>query len=391
MSVSGADRWAVDAAVALQAHGWEVEMVVNSHNPAWTLPEVVTGQVKVSVWGGLPLWVTAGRFRGAVALLNQRRLLRKLIRRSDIPDLLVADIVPQILPDMRRGFPDTKVLYYCHFPDRLGVSGDGLYGIYRELLGRKEDQGMLVAHRILANSAYTAAAIRDTFPLLPADRLSIVRPGVHFEADSKATDSGVEKSGRMLLSVARFDPRKGMETAVESFAALRDRLQPDEFASWRLVLAGGYDRRLPEVRALVEELQRRSRALGVGAQVELRFDPSDEELDELWSEAYAFLHSAPAEHFGIVLIEAMARGLPVLAVNQGGPLEIVEDGKTGALRPPQAEEFADVLMEWVLQPELVKSMGRAGRERVQNEFSLHRFAEDFAAQVEVTMASAEPS
>lgn len=391
LSVSGADRWAVDAALALLDREWEVEIAVNSHNPAWTQPEVAEGRVTVTAGGGFPLWCTAGRLRALSSVVNQRILLARIRRCRPGPDLIIGDIVPQVLSTMRRKFPGSAVLYYCHFPDRLGVEkASGPYGWYREAMGRQEDRGMLAAHQVVANSHYTAEAVRRTFPFLTAERLAIVQPGVRLPSSPiSAVDEPASK--RLFLSVARFDPRKGMELAIEAFAGLRSRVGDQAFARCRLVCAGGYDRRLPEVRALLERLRAQAAKAGVADQIDLRLDPSDEELDALWREAFAFVHPAPAEHFGIVLIEAMAHRLPVLAVNQGGPVEIVVEGKTGALRPPDAGAFADVLAQWSQEPALAETLGAAGRERARRAFSMDRFARKFAAQAELALASTSPS
>lgn len=388
LDVSGADRWAVDAAIALQGRGWHAEVAVNFFNPTWTQPEVTSGQVGVTAFGGIPAWCVGGRIRALSALTSQWLLLRRLRRRGPPPDLFVLDILPHAATAIRRWFPGSAVLVYCHYPDRLAVAARGPYGIYRAAIGRQEDRGMMAAHRVLANSRYTADAVQRTFPFLPAERFAIVRPGVPLPPAPVRSDSphNAAPPKRMLLSVARFDPRKGLPLAIEAFAEMRARMEASEFARWRLVLAGGYDRQLPEVRALVEQLNAQASAQGVAAQVELRFDPPHEALEKLWQEAFALVHCAPAEHFGIVLIEAMARGLPVLAVDHAGPLEIVVDGITGALRAPRAGEFAEVLAQWSRAPMHASALGAAGRARAEAEFSIDRFSTQFSAQAELALS-----
>ena len=246
---------------------------------------------------------------------------------------------------------------------------------------------MMAAHRVLANSTYTADAVRRPFPFLPADRLAIVRPGVRPQANGVRRRFSVDADGqqRTFLSVARFDPLKGLPLAIEAFAEFRMRVGAPEFARWRLVLAGGYDRRLPEVHALVEQRRAEASARGVARQVELRFDSSAEALEIFWQEAFALIHCAPAEHFGIVLLEAMTRGLPVLAVDHAGPRETVVDGITGALRAPVAGEFAEVLAQWSRSPALAAALGAAGRARAEGEFSIEHFSAEFSAQAELAL------
>lgn len=387
LDVSGADRWAVDAAIALQDHGWHAEFAVNFFNPAWTQPEITGGRVGVTAFGGVPPWCAGGRLRALSAIASQWLLLRRLRRSGAAPDLLVCDILPHAATTMRRLFPQSAVLFYCHYPDRLAVTARGPYAIYRAAIGRQEDRGVMAAHRVVANSRYTADAVRRTFPFLAADRLAIVRPGVRLPPAPVPGNSPIDAAAkRTLLSVARFDPLKGLPLAVEAFAEFRRRIGATEFARWRLVLAGGYDRGLPEVRALVEKLQAQASALGLAAQVELRFDPPPDALEAIWREAFALVHCAPAEHFGIVLIEAMARGLPVLAVDHAGPRESVVDGVTGALRAPQAREFAEVLAQWSRAPAHAAALGAAGRARAEAEFGMDRFSGEFSAQAEMALS-----
>lgn len=383
LSVSGADRWAVDAALALQQHDWAVEIAVNAYNQDWTFPEAARGDVRVTAFGGLPLWCTFNRLRALSSVVNQWLLLRRLRRRADSPDLIIGDIVPQSLLTVRQLFPEAAALYYCHFPDRLGVpAATGLYGAYREAMGRREDRAMQAAHGLVANSHYTAEAMRRTFPLVDKERVVVVHPGVRRPAAVSPTPASGAGAQRTWLTVARFDPAKGLDLAIEAFARLREELGPDQFKSCRLVLAGGYDRRLPEVHALVRALRTQASRLGVAGQVELVFDPSDEALSRLFQEALALVHPAPAEHFGIVLIEAMAFGLPVLAVSNGGPKEIVVPGKTGELRPAEAGPFAQVMARWIQDPTLASRLGAAGRVHAAAEFSLTKFTAAFAAQAE---------
>src|ERR1700730_12903521 len=72
------------------------------------------------------------------------------------------------------------------------------------------------------------------------------------------------------------------------------------------------------------------------------------------------------EPFGRALIEAMALGVPVIATNVGGPVEILEDGREGDLLPPlQAPAWAKAIRELAESPERGREMGRAGRRRVE--------------------------
>jgi len=89
--------------------------------------------------------------------------------------------------------------------------------------------------------------------------------------------------------------------------------------------------------------------------------------------AGALLHCRPDEPFGMVMAEAMAQGLPVVAPASGGALEIVEDGVTGLLyEPGDAQHAADCLLSLISDREAAAEMGQAGRARVLERFAAAR-------------------
>lgn len=98
----------------------------------------------------------------------------------------------------------------------------------------------------------------------------------------------------------------------------------------------------------------------------------------LLKSAKLLIYTPSNEHFGIVPLEAMLAGVPVLAANTGGPLETVVDGKTGWLCPPDNTRKWTEVMDKVLHKmsdKEIKSIGRAGIERVKKEFSEVKMAE----------------
>lgn len=105
-------------------------------------------------------------------------------------------------------------------------------------------------------------------------------------------------------------------------------------------------------------------ALGDGDAV-LLGQLSGEALADAYAALDVFVHTGPQETFGQTLQEAMASGLPVLAPAAGGPLDIVEDGRTGYLLPPEnGPEITRAVAELVADPGLRARMGEAGRRAV---------------------------
>ncbi|MFN8642707.1 MAG: glycosyltransferase [Candidatus Binatia bacterium] len=132
----------------------------------------------------------------------------------------------------------------------------------------------------------------------------------------------------------------------------------------------------------------RAAALGLADQVEIVRSPDDAALQALLGRARALLYTPVDEHFGLVPIEAMAAGRPVIAADSGGPTETVLEGVTGFLRPPTAAAFADALRLLVEDPALADRLGAAGRARAATRFSLAAFGERLEA---VIRAAASPT
>ncbi|HET8889176.1 MAG TPA: glycosyltransferase family 4 protein, partial [Candidatus Angelobacter sp.] len=98
------------------------------------------------------------------------------------------------------------------------------------------------------------------------------------------------------------------------------------------------------------------------------------------------LPSILPEPFGLVVIEAMASGKPVVATAPGGPSETVVDGETGFLVPPSdASAIAKALEELLADPQKRISMGEAGRRRAREVFSLPRYVAEFEELYEAVL------
>jgi hypothetical protein len=113
-------------------------------------------------------------------------------------------------------------------------------------------------------------------------------------------------------------------------------------------------------------------------------DISDAERATLFQTALCVAYTPDKEHFGIVPLEAMYAGTPVLAVNSGGPTETVVDGITGFLRDPTPESFGDALLELINDLPKATTMGRAGRMHVEQTFGTQRFETEWKVLVEET-------
>jgi phosphatidylinositol alpha-mannosyltransferase len=210
--------------------------------------------------------------------------------------------------------------------------------------------------RRLAVSRAAASFVGSRF----ADGLQIVPNGVDVEPFENAEPASLPP-GRHLLFVNRLDRRKGFSVAVRAFARLASK-HPD----LHLVVAGDGEERdaIWELDAPVRE-----RVVMLGNVPHHLLPPYH---------AAADVFVAPArggESFGIVLVEAMAAGLPVVASAIPGYDEVVRDGVDGLLVPPSRPEALAAAVERVLtDPALAIRLGQAGPARAR-EYSWERVTE----------------
>jgi alpha-1,3/alpha-1,6-mannosyltransferase len=183
---------------------------------------------------------------------------------------------------------------------------------------------------------------------------------------------------RFFLSLNRFEKKKNLELAVEAFALLDEKLR----RSLHLVLAGGFDDRVEENARVYGELERLVSRLGLKESVSLVKNLNQESKLQMLQFCIALVYTPPNEHFGIVPLEAMVLGRPVVASNSGGPTETVADEQTGFLCEDNAASFARAMRLLAENEERAASMGKRAAERVRELFGPAAFKRQLANLVE---------
>lgn len=216
-----------------------------------------------------------------------------------------------------------------------------------------------MAGRIIVNSR----AVARRFTGAAARRVRCVYNGVDLKRFSPRQPraglrqaAGVTGEGPVIVSVGRFVAYKGYDHLLEA-AHLLARDHPA--VEW--VIAGDGELR--------GELDAQCRRLSLGQRV--HFLGWREDLPDLLSLADLFVSPAVGEHFGRVLIEAMAMGKAVVATRSGGVPEIVVDGETGVLvHPADPAALAEAVTGLLADPARRQRLGQAGRLRAETDFSL---------------------
>lgn len=174
-----------------------------------------------------------------------------------------------------------------------------------------------------------------------------------------------------LLYVGRHEVWKRIDLAIKALTKIIKKY-PDV----RLVIRGPFSNHTRSLKALVKRL---------GLEKKVLFSPekgSQRELRDLYFNAAVYVFPSKKEDFGIVIIEAMGAGVPVVAWNSGGPTDIVVDGKTGFLAKPfDLDDFAAKTVTVLQDRELRKKMSLASWKRVKNRFSWNRHIDSLEKEI----------
>ncbi|WP_197320348.1 glycosyltransferase [Saccharomonospora sp. NB11] len=203
---------------------------------------------------------------------------------------------------------------------------------------------------------------------LPRSRMSIVPCGVDLERFSPSGPAEQRRNRYRLVSVGRLVPRKGFDVAI---AALRSLPETE------LIIAGGpQEGRLTED-AEATRLLRLARQLGVADRVHLRGRVARADVPALLRSADVVVCTPWYEPFGIVPLEAMACGVPVVASAVGGLTDTVVDGVTGLHVPPKRPDALAAAVRRLLSDAALRdAYGIAGADRARCRYSWDRIASD---------------
>jgi glycosyltransferase involved in cell wall biosynthesis len=301
----------------LAALGWSVhERAVPG---SWPVPDTAACVELSGVLAGMP--------DGSVVLL----------------DGLIASAVPEVLvPEAAR----LRLVVLVHMP-----LGDGRSTADSDDPGNREREVLSAAAAVVTTSTWTRRELLDDYALR-ADQVHVAEPGVDVAQLAPGTTGGGE-----LLCVAAVTPDKGYDLLIAALAEVAE-------LEWRCVCVGASDLD-PD---FVDRLSALAHAAGIGDRVRFIGARTGADLAAQYAAADVLVLASRAETYGMVVTEALARGLPVIATAVGGLPDALgraaDTGIPGLLVPPDdSAAFAAALGRWLSETDLRKSLRRAAEER----------------------------
>jgi glycosyltransferase involved in cell wall biosynthesis len=253
-------------------------------------------------------------------------------------------------------------------PCVVSVSGDASGadgGAVRRWLFRSFD-------RYLSVSRYIDSAMREAG--VDASRLDLVYPGVDLESfrarltrspEEVRAELGVGRDGFLAVMVGNVREWKGQHVVLDALAALPETLRRRMHVVFAGAVATGDGAYRARLDARVEEA-------GLGEQV--AFLGNRDDVPDLMNAADLVLHaSIKPEPFGLVVVEAMAVGTPVIAANRGGPAEVIAPGSGLTFDPTRPVDLAAALTELIEDPALRARLSAGARQRAE-QFAAGKYA-----------------
>ena len=215
----------------------------------------------------------------------------------------------------------------------------------------RERAVLAAAAAVVTTSAWTRRRLVELYAL-PAHRVHVAEPGV----DAAGLAPGTA-AGDALLCVAAVTPDKGHDVLLDALASATD-------LAWRCDCVGSLDRDP----AFADGVRRATQKKGLGDRVRFPGPRTGPELDRAYAAADLLVLASHAETYGMVVAEALARGVPVIAADVGGVTEALGHGDDGTrpgllVAPGDPGALAGAVRAWLGDAELRERLRRAARER----------------------------
>lgn len=345
--LGGGERLIEELGRRLEEMGHEVAYVTLNFNPDLLYARTSLDRVFFINFKPLKLGFLKAYLWNVLALLSSIRCLKRFN-----PHIFFLSTNHSIGWILKRIF-GRKIVIYVHWPEFLHRRRRGvLRRIYFALIDLLESMSFRVADAVLANSHYTARALKCAVGNIEAD---VAYPGV----DVEEFIPGAKEE--LILTVSRITRAKNLEFVIR-VASIVAKIHP----SAKFIIAGFlHESDKPYFTRLLNLVKE----IGLDKNLSIIPNIPDDELKRLYSKASIVLYPRVGEHFGIALIEGMSAGAVCIAADKGGPQEIIEDGVTGYRLAVIERSWAEKILELLRNPAKLKSMGERARRITVSKFS----------------------
>ena len=369
----GQERTLIDKANYLIDHGHEVMFVTFENDGAVAYPLDYRAQHQdvdchfFTVYR-VPVW------KRLIAALNMKKLFRHRMRQ--IVDDYKPDVIVAAVP-----------LIECFLGDLIQVAGRIPVVIESHLARGHEAIKFGMTERLIYSLFSTDRAISRTRLLIAlTEGDAALWRKVHHNVQiipNPVTNypkslPNVVKDKKRIIAVARFSPQKRFDRLVDAFAKISAK-----YPGWYVEIFGGST---AEGR---ENLMRYISSKGLNDSIHI--NPPTGDIYTEYQRSQFFVLSSDFEGFGLVIVEAMACGIPVVSTDcPYGPSEIIEDGKTGLLAKMDTKDLAEK-MEWMITHEEERiAMGIAARQavaRYRKETIMPRWEQAYLSVININSAN----
>ncbi len=324
-----------------------------------------------SPWGRLN---QLQRWRDLEELTRIGRRIAHEINTGDYDVVFAHPCLYTFIPAFLR-FVQLPTIYYLHEPFGRGFARqvqrpyltktrwretlnrfDPLIALYSRRLENMRLKSIKQTTRLLANSQFTQQQIKMAFNVdAPVCYLGVSREDFRPMPDIRKENA--------VISAGELAPRKGFDFLVESLANLPPEKRPE------LRLACNYES--PSERHYVQEL-----AAQRNVRLRIMFSLNTDQLALEYNKAQLCVYAPVLEPFGLVPLESMACGTPVVAVAEGGVRETVRHGETGILTERDPQQFAEAIASLLDDAEFRAQCGSQGRAYVEQQWQWEHSVRD---------------
>lgn len=361
----GAEKALLEMSLRMQERGHSIEIFTSVYDPKKCFDEF--RKLTVHVCGG------------NVKPYDPRSILQGLKIANSIDsrfDILFAHNYPATLSAwFYKRKKNIKTAWYCHriieslylWREELKrvdlsrrIAGRVLFPIVAPFLRKYERKAVASMDYIFTNSKFTSELIRELYGI----EATVAYLGVNIETFKLGLKGDLIRNKHSLrdspivLTVGGLYPVKQVDLVIRALSLIKQTISNVKL----LVVGGGPE--LPRLKELVNKL-------GLSDSVVFTI-ADDKALPFYYATSDVFVTAALQEPLGLTILEAMACGKPVVALDEGGHRETVVDGKTGYLVRGRVKKLAGTITKLLVDKNQGSKMGRKGRKHVEKNFTWQR-------------------